>query len=153
MPTQTLKRVPQSTAISLFNTELNSMTTTGVVTKSGTITNAVGTANADGNPYAWLHLHLEAPQGGALNSNTGFAFYWLRQVGGVTETAPSAIGQRAHDVYIDVLPNSTIQDRTIPLWDAPVGVVGYTIIADTTGRTLAASGNYLEILFSTDTMQ
>lgn len=154
MTTQTLKQVAQGTSVSLATTELNGLTTTGSGSAASPVTNAVGQANLDGNPNATFRLHLGAPQGGAWTGPpNGIAFWWLRTENSVLETAPPSIaGGRPPDFYCQPQAISGAHD-IVKRIRVPVGVLTLYWIADTTGRTAAATGNTASMTLDTSTMQ
>jgi hypothetical protein len=142
-----------------MTTELNSITNgnnaiSSVGGTSGVFNNVVGTTNLDGNPYGKVEFNMAAYSG--TPSTGGSIYLWfLFDVDGTDyeNGGASVTPARNPDLVIPVNATASGPQRvTKRISNLPVGT-WFVLFQNNTGITLAASGNTIKILASTDTGQ
>ena len=147
----TLKQIEQATAITLLSTELNALANNTMCAAGSAVANTVGTSNTDGYVRAKIELVLAAYTG-TPTASSAIYLWFLKEIDGTNYEDGSATltPARNPDVVIPVGAVASGPQRvTVECW-VPVGTWKPIAKNVGTGIALAASGNTIKALLSTD---
>lgn len=151
----TVKQIEQGTPVTLLSTELNSLANnTNVVSSvggtSGCFNNSQNVANFDGYVRGKLELVLGAPSG-TVSQSSSLNVYFLRTVDGVNfEDGGASVTPAGSPDAVMPLNATSLAQRVIQECLVPVGLFKVLVRNSATGVTLAASGNTLKLLLSSE---